>query len=240
MEVTAPRLAGVGRFGRQRLRALHRDACLLRVVRPHAAQPHGVHVSRRELRPRGGEAGVDLHCPTVGGERAAERVGGHLPRAELAPVQIEGVRLQALGGPRDEAAACGGRERQVERIGDIARDLTLDLEHVGECRVERLLPPCRPGARVDQLGAHAHPRCLARPLLPSNRAGQQVPHVEILGDLLGRLVLAPVAAGARTGDYLQTGDHRQFPTDLVRDAVGEVGVGRVAQVLEGQYGKPGV
>jgi hypothetical protein len=78
VQVAATRLAGIGRLRRERLRAFHRDAGLLRVVRSHAAQPHGVHVPRRELGPGRGETGIQLHRPPVNGEGAAQRIGRDL------------------------------------------------------------------------------------------------------------------------------------------------------------------
>ena len=49
-----------------------------------------------------------------------------------------------------------------------ARDVGLHLEHVGDRRVERLLPGGRGGADLDQLGAHPHPVPGGR-LLPAHR-----------------------------------------------------------------------
>ena len=76
-------------------------------------------------------------------------------------------------------------------------------------------------------------------LLPAHRAGEQVADAELRGDLGRRLAAPLVLARAASGDDLEARQPGQLAAELVGHAVGEVGVGAVAQVGERQHGEPG-
>ena len=94
------------------------------------------------------------------------------------------------------------------------------------------------GPHVHQLGRDPHPARAARGLLPAYRGGEQVVGPQLARDLLWRLRRVPVLVGAAAGDHLEAGDLGQLAAHFVGDPVREVGVGRVAQVLERQHREP--
>jgi hypothetical protein len=61
---------------------------------------------------------------------------------------------QVPGGTVLERLLLAASDRHVERVRHLARDVGLDLEHVGERGVERLLPLGVGAAHLDQLGTH--------------------------------------------------------------------------------------
>ena len=65
----------------------------------------------------------------------------------------------------------------MQRAGDLACDVGLHLEHIGQRRIESLLPLCRghgPGLNPDQFGADPHPAGAVRMFLPTDGRRQQV------------------------------------------------------------------
>ena len=150
------------------------------------------------------------------------------------------VGLEARRRPGHQLGPHAVGQGQVQRVRHLGRDVGLHLEHVGERRVELLAPAGarrlpRPG--VHQLRRHAHPAGGARRLLPTHRAGEQVVRSQLARDLRRPLRRPAVLVGAAAGDDLEAAHLGQLGPHLVGDAVGEVGVGRVAQVLEGEYGQ---
>ena len=88
---------------------------------------------------------------------------------------------------------CGRRERDLELLRDLARDIGLHLEDVRERCVEWLRPLVR---RVLASSSSGSPALARAPgvLVPANFAGQQIAHAELLADLLRRLLVSRYCA----------------------------------------------
>ena len=158
-------------------------------------------------------------------------------------LEIGVVGREALGRPRREVLPGAVGEGEVELPRHPPRDVGLHLEHVGERGVERLLPlggRGRSRRHLYQLGDHPDPALPGRTLLPANLPDQQILHAQLLGDLLRRLGGVLVLSGAAARDDLEALEPGQLAADLVGHAVGEVLVGGVAQVLEGEDGEEAV
>ena len=196
-------------------------------------------VRARQLGPGLDEARVEGDGLLVEGDRRSER---HEVRVTHAlrlgfPLEEGVVGRGVAGGPLRQRGALRRAQRHVQRLGHLAGHVGLDLEHVGERGVERLLPLGRAGRDLDQLGTHPHV-VAAGALLPPNRAGQQPVHPELAADLLGRLGGLLVLGRAAAGGHLEPGERGQLAPHLVGDPVGEVLVVRAAQVLEGEHREP--
>ena len=85
---------------------------------------------------------------------------------------------------------------------------------------------------ADELRGHAHAR-LRTPLIPANRAFQNVIHTQIRADLLKRLPGTFVLHGTRARDDTQSAHHREPTRDLLGHPGGEVLVLGWPEVLEG-------
>ena len=83
-------------------------------------------------------------------QRELEVLAREAPGEALA-AQVEVVGLQALGRLGGERLLLLRRERDAQRLGDLARDLVLHLEHVGHLAVVALGPEREVGLRVDEL-----------------------------------------------------------------------------------------
>ena len=92
-----------------------------------------------------------------------------------------------------------------------------------------------PRPRVHQLGRDPHAARAAR-LLPAHGAREQVVRAQLVGDLARPLGRVAVLDRAAAGDHLEARDLAELAAHLVAHAVGEVGVARVAQVLEREHG----
>jgi hypothetical protein len=74
---------------------------------------------------------------------------------------------------------------------------------------------------------------LAPPALSQRTGGrEQVVGAELVSDLRRLLGGVPVLERAAAGDYLEARDLAKPAAHLVAHAVGEIGVGRVAEVVE--------
>ena len=185
---------------------------------------------------------IQRHRLLVGGNRLAEtrRVErAHPLRGGLAP-QEGIVGGQVLGGLRRQLVFDAVPQRHVQRLRHLSRDVGLHLEHVGQRGIESLLPLRRGGrARCDpdQLGADPYPAGPIRVLLPADGAGQQVLGPQLACDLLRGLARPSVLVRAGPGNDGEARELRQLAPDLVAHPVREVGLGRVAQVLEREHGQ---
>ena len=230
-----------------------------RIVGPERARPlerrprrigqrlvgHAVGVERgagsRELAPRLREGRVERHRALEEADRPPQAglVGLHLLRGRFA-LQVLVVRRQVLGRLRRQLAPGAVAQHHAERVGHLAGDVRLDGEHVGERGVDRLLPARRrrrAAGEADQLGIHPHPAHPLRPPLPSDLPDQEVVHAQLPGDLRQPPRAAAIVVRAEAGDHLQPGHRGQLAADLVGHAVGEIRVGRVAEVLEREHGE---
>ena len=224
---------------RQPPRALRRVARAVGVGagrRPHVVVGG---VCPRELHPGLHERRVERHRLAVVVYRATDRpgVGDGQPLGGLFAFQVCLVGREVLGRLLGQRFLLRRTQRHVQRLGHAARDVGLDLEHIGDGGVERLLPRGRGRADPDQLGAHPHP--IPRgPLLPPHGAGEQIVHPQLPADLLRRLARLLVLSRAAPRDHLESAQRGQLPAHFVGDAVREVLVFGGAQVLEGQHRHP--
>ena len=72
------------------------------------------------------------------------------------PLQVVIVRLLVGGRALRAALRVGGRQRQLERRDDSARNLVLDHEHVLDVLLEGLGPDVIAGGDIDQAHVDAH------------------------------------------------------------------------------------
>ena len=187
----------------------------------------------REPRPSLDEAGVERHRLLVSGDRPAEARGissAHPLRRRLA-AQEGVVGCEVLRRLLRQLPLRAVAQRHIERLRHSTGNVGLDLEHVGERRIEGCLPLRCPGRDLHQLRAHVNAARCAGALLPPHSARQEILHTELLPDLLGRLRCPLIPNGAAARCHLQAGKRRQLAADFVRDSVGEVLVRGCAQVL---------
>ena len=194
-----------------------------------------------ELGPGPREVAVPSHRLAV----VLDRGVGHRGVARLEPPRKGfGAQVRVVGddvGRRAgrELLRVGDAEPKAERLGDAAGDLRLHAEHVGERRVEALAPlggGRGVGAHGHQLGGHQHPAHAVRLLRPADRPGEQVADAEVPGDVGRADLRAGVGNGAAAGDDLEAPELGELAAHGVGHAVGEVGLGRIADVLEREHG----
>ena len=142
------------------------------------------------------------------------------------------VRVEVRGGRLDHHA--GGRpgQRDPQRLGDRARDLVLDQEHVVDGAIEPLGPDVVAVGHVDQL--RADPQAVAG---LAHAAFEHGLNVEALADFadVDRRALELERRGPR--HHRQALDARQRTDQLLRHAVAEVLLIRVVgEVGEREHG----
>ena len=129
------------------------------------------------------------------------------------------------------AAALVGHQGDVERPGDLRRDVGLEREDLRDLPLVVVRPDLRVVGDADQARRDAHAARVPG-AVPADGALEDVVGVQLAADLAGGLARALVDARAGAGDHAQSGDQRQPRRDLVGDAVREVLVVGVAEVLE--------
>src|SRR2546430_7642294 len=156
------------------------------------------------------------------------------PREEVAALEIEVVGLGALGG-----ALCQGGPRwagkvHAQRRDDCPRDLILDGKDIPVPRVPIILlrPDLVALRHVDELGADSSPGS-SNP----NAAVQYVAGMELPPDLLRGDILASEPDHPGSSQDAQSLDLPQGGAELLRHAIAEGSIRRVAtDILEFQHG----
>ena len=134
-----------------------------------------------------------------------------------------GLAASSFSSPR--------RERDAQRLRDVAGDLVLHLEHVLELAVVTLRPHRRAGAGLDQLGGDAQPVAG-----PPQRAAQHVLGAELLAHLGAGDRLVAVRDDRCPREDAQLAHLRQLRDHVFGHAVAEVLVLLgAAQVLEVEH-----
>ena len=193
-----------------------------------------------QIRPGLGKAGIEPHRLLVLRDRPAKlgravtgAAGGGRASPEKRVIRLR-IPRRRLGEPLLRRA----RQRHAHRLRHLSGDVRLHLEHVADRRLERLLPLARRravAAHLHQLGAHLHPAGAVGVLGPAHRPGQQVLDARGRAAICaGVRVRAGVLHRAAARDHLELRQLGELAAHRVGDAAGEVGVGRVAQVLEGE------
>ncbi len=95
----------------------------------------------------------------------------------------------------------------------------------------------RPIRDPDELWCHTNAAVGFRRSFPAHGTVEHVLHAEFLPDLPDRLPMTLVLKGGGTTDDSQPTNLGEPARDLLCDPIGEVVVGRIAQVLEGDYNK---
>ena len=132
-----------------------------------------------------GDAGIGEREVRIERDGALEHLQRELeilprqPARVALAAQVEVVGLQVLGRLGGERLLLLRRERDAQRLGDLARDLVLHLEDVFHLAVVALGPEREVGARVDELRVDAQPVAGA-----PQAAGEHVGGAELLADLL--------------------------------------------------------
>ena len=114
----------------------------------------------------------------------------------------------------------------AQAIGQSRDHLILQLEQVGDVFLEAVGPEMRAGVRIDELGVDAH-----AVLVALHRAFEHIAHAELLADILGVDVLALEGEGGVAGDHEAVADARQVGRQILRNAVGEIVLGGIAERL---------
>ena len=115
------------------------------------------------------------------------------------------------------------RQSPAETVDQSRHDLILQLEEVGHVLLEAVGPKVCPGLGVDELRVHAHPVLVAL-----HGAFENVANAELLADLLGVDALAFESESGIAGDDETALDPRKFSREVLRDAVGEIVLRRIA------------
>ena len=119
------------------------------------------------LRARVGDRGVGEREPRIERHGVLEHLERELqvlsrqPAGVALAAQIQVVRLEVLGRLGRERLLLLRRQRDAQRLGDLARDLVLQLEDVLHLAVVALGPDREIRLRVDQLRVDAQPRARA-------------------------------------------------------------------------------
>ncbi len=188
----------------------------------------GAHVGDRGVRQR--EARILRDRALEHLQRELRVVARQPPPVALA-AQVEVVGLQVLGRLGGERLLLLGRQRDAQRLRDLARDLVLDLEHVLHLAVVTLRPQREVGLRVHQLGVDAQPRAGA-----AQAAGEHAGRLELLADLRRRHLLVAIGEHGGTREDVQPADLRELGDDVLGDPVAQVLVLlHPAQVLEVEH-----
>src|SRR6185436_13687352 len=136
---------------------------------------------------------------------------------DLAPLEIERVGLQVIGGRAYEAGDFGAEQPHAERAHDGPRDLLLDPEHILDVAVVRFRPELIAGDAIGELHGDAEP-APGRP----DAALERSPDVELRSDGADVLRLALERKGGRAGDHPESLDPGKGADQLVRHSVAEV------------------
>ena len=178
----------------------------------------------RQRHPGLHEPGVERHRLLIVVDRLPQRGRIGAEGAGRLPLQVGVVGREVGRRAVRQHFLLAAPDRHVERLRHLGRHIGLHLEHVGERRIEWLLPFGVGGGDLDQLGTHLHPAGAAG-LGPAHLAHQQVVHPQLAADLLRRLAGVPVLGRAVGGGDSHAGKRSELAADRVGDAVGEVGVG---------------
>src|SRR5829696_326369 len=144
-------------------------------------------MSPSQLRPSGGEVGIQLYRPLELGLRGTKNPRRDISGAQLLAAKIGIVCIEVLRWSSGQLATSAVTKSDVQRPGDLTRDVGLNLKDVGQRAVERLLPAGAGVMDLDKLRAHLHPALPARALIPPHGTAEEVLHPEFLPDLLGSL-----------------------------------------------------
>ena len=176
-----------------------------------------------------GEAGIDRHRVLEHLERELQVLPREPARVALA-AEIQVVRLEVLGRLGRQRLLLLPRQRDPQSLGDLARDLVLQLEDVLHLAVVPLGPDGEVRVRVHELRVDAQPRPG-----PAKAPAEDVGRAELLSDLRRRDLLVAIRQHRGTREDLQALDLRELRDDVLGHAVAEVFVlFDAAQVLEVQ------
>ncbi len=144
-----------------------------------------------------------------------------------------GVSLIGRLAPRaagSQQRALGTAERELQGGGDVLGKVGFDRQRIAGGPVVCLRPPHQAGAAVDQLGADPN-RVHAAPDAADDDIGDAQPRRSDRGRGAAHQL------GRRSRGDAQADDTGERAAQLLGDAVGEIGLARVAaEVGEGQYG----
>ena len=130
--------------------------------------------------------------------------------AQLAPLQIEIVGREVVGGAEVELAFFLRRQRGLQAVRDRVREFGLNLEHITQLAVERARPELLIGARVDEFAGDT--QLAGR---PSDAAHENVGDVELVADLAGGFFGGAVVQHGRARDNPQIADAKQLREDVL-------------------------
>ena len=151
---------------------------------------------------------------------------------EVAPLQIQVVGLDILGGGRHEGPSARPDESGLEPLSDRARDLVLNRKDVLHLAVVTLGPEVVTARDVDQLGRDPEP-----PPGLTNASFEHRAHPELGADPSHVRVLSLEGEGGRARGDTKRLDLRKRVDDFVGDSVAEVlGVALSTHVAKRQDG----
>ncbi len=149
---------------------------------------------------------------------------------ELA-AQEQVVSLHVALGTLADDLGIGRQQRAPQRPDHLRGNVVLDGEDVVELAVVGVGPQVIAGACVDELRRHPNPVILA-----PHAALEDIRHAEPLANAAQVLVLALESERGSPPRDAEILDPRQHVQDLLRQALGEVLIGRILRhVDEGQY-----
>jgi hypothetical protein len=148
-----------------------------------------------------------------------------------AALEIDGIRLQVVGGRLHQHCLLFPEQLDPKRVSDGARDLVLNGEHVLRVPIVGVGPEQVPVGHIDQLRREPEP--------PAGAADAALEHgadLEPLADRPDVFELALERKDRCSRYHVQPADLRQRVDQLVGHAIGEVLVVRVgAQVGKGEH-----
>ncbi len=184
-------------------------------------------VGRRQTFIRGGEARILGDGGLEVCDRFLERLRRALPPVVAAEqVGIVRVRIHRPRARRPPGAV--GRDGDADLLGDRARHLVLEREHVLQAALVAVRPEVAVGRSVDELRRDAH-----APGRSHHRAFHDTFHAQLARDLGQRLGAALVAHHRLPRDHTQRRPGGEVGDERVRHAVAEV----VLRGISGQVGQ---
>src|SRR5918997_6000522 len=149
--------------------------------------------------------------------------------------QVQVVGVQVLGGLAPRPLDLRAAEARLDRPGDRLRRAVLQAEDVGDVALDTICPDVPRRLGLYQLAGDPDPRAGL-----ADAALQRVAHAERAADLAQVRLTPLVREGAGAPDDEERAHARERRGQLLRDAVGEVVLLRVAaEVLEGQHHQGG-
>jgi hypothetical protein len=192
-------------------------------------------VAPRELGPGGGEARVRLHRLGEEAGRAGQIRLLVAAAKVVIPPQVEVVGHGIAGAHVGQRLPLRRAQGEVEGTTHPLGDVGLHPEDLGQLDLVRLAPQLAVVRDRDEPGAHPHTARARRSAIEVHTSLEHVSRAQLRADLLQGPVALPVLLRAGAADDPKPAEAGEPAGELLGETVGEVSVGRVAEIPERQH-----